>query len=242
MSICGFVEIEYTHTHQRQTLLSTTRIMLTFTDVLLLTSRGEIYGNENVLLCKVGRLLVVSDKGALRCYVINSTNIPVLPYVAQKLKEECLSGAKRCTEAFGVPDKTHLSDESDVSFRVGMDGTCDVIFKIDPIELKTGGEAFYNLLAKELRDSSEEHFNIFRDMVEIRNANPKRVKVYIHNGCHPPNGQIYDVVVNINTASGVLDAIPYFWDVYYNVNEEGIKYNPVLLKLPNLRPLSQSKV
>lgn len=203
-----------------------------FTDVFLLSSRGEIYGNENVLLCKVGRLLVVYDKGQIKCYLLNCTHMPVSPYVAQRLKDECLAGTKKCSDAFKVPDKLRLSEEPDVCFGVGLNGTCDITFSIDPVELKNAGEAFYNLLIKE---NEEEHFDIFRDMVEIRHS-ISRVKVFIHNGKPPVQGN-YDVVINISTAQAVLDAVPYFWDVYYDATSEGIEYNPVLLKLSNVRPL-----
>lgn len=209
--------------------------MLAFEDLLSLTPLGDIYGNENVLLCKIGRLLVVCEetKGVV-CYVINSSDIPVSPYLAQKLKDECLGGVKTCINAFGIPDSRLLTGEPDISFQMGMDGTCGIRFKGDPICL--GGE-FYTVLTREMGDE-DEGFCIFRDLVELRKAHPERVKVFIHGGKSSPKGA-FDMTVNICTAGCILDDIPYYWDIYYDATE-GIEYNPVMLRLPKdtLRPLN----
>lgn len=218
--------------------------MRTFVDVLLLTLRGDIYGNENVLLYKVGQLLLVYEKGEIRCYVINSSQLPVLPYTVQRLKDECIAGTKKCDDAFGEDNKLTIYNTPDVTFRIGTDGTCTITFELEPIELKNGVQ-FYNLLVKQFQ-GKDEGLNVFQHMVEIRKSNDhSRVKVFLHNGkSHVPTSS-YDVVVNVSTAGSILNSIPYFWDVYYDGSSsgEGIEYSPVLLRLSryNLRPLQQTK-
>lgn len=214
-------------------------MVLSFDDLLLLTPVGEIYGNENVLLIKLGRLLIVYERTkGVACYVLNSSDIFVGEYVAQKLKEECLSGSKTCAAAFGIPDTRLLSEEPDVAFQNNPDGSCNITFREDPIPLKKGKE-FYNVLSKELGDF-QEGFSIFKDLIEMCETNPGRVKVFIYAGTMPPQKAAgFDVVVNVNTAGSILDAVPYYWDVYYDSSSEGIEYNPVLLRLAkeNVRPL-----
>ena len=207
--------------------------MLHFADVLSLT--GDIYGNENVLLCKLGRLLIVYDKGIIKCYAINSSDIPVAPYVVQKLTDECLAGSQKCSDAFGIHNKSALSSEPDVTFSVRVDGACDITFNIDPIEIKEG-LGFYNLLVGQL-SKEEDHFTIFKDMVEIKSKNDSRVKVFVYKDKPPPPaGHRFNVIIHIDTAGCLLDSIPYFWDVFYDTSD--IKYDPTLFKLSNLRPLS----
>ena len=210
--------------------------MLAFEDLLSLTPLGDIYGNENVLLCKIGRLLVVCEetKGVI-CYVINASDIPVTPYMVRKIQEDCRAGVKTCREAFGIPDSRSLAGEPDVSFQVGIDGTCGIRFKEVPIRL---GVEFYNMLTRELKNE-DDVFTIFRDLVELRQTHPDRVKVFIHNGNTTTSRGEFDMVVNVRTAGCVLNAIPYHWDVYYDSSDE-FEFHPVLLRLPKeiLRPLS----
>lgn len=209
--------------------------MLSFDDVFFLTPVGGIYGNNNVVLCKLGRLLIVFEhiKG-ITCYVLNSSDIPINPYVAQKLKEECLGGIKMCKIAFGIPDSSLLTDEGDIEFQYNVDGSCSIRFKREPVKLQNGVE-FYNALVKEVRDDMG--FCTFRDLVKIKNTSPNRTKVFIHNGNGVMNLEQFDVVVNITSAGCLLDSIPYYWDVYYDASLECIEFNPVLSRLPNLRPL-----
>lgn len=210
---------------------------LTFYDLLLLTPEGEIYGNENVLLIKLGRLLLFYErtKGVV-CNVLNSSDISVGVYLAQKLKEECLAGIKTCAAAFGIPDTRPLSEEPDVAFQNNLDGSCNITLREDPISLKNGKE-FYNALCKELGDN--EGFNTFKDLVEMRETKHSRVKVFIYANTPQKAVSGFDVVVNVCTAGSILDAVPYYWDIYYDSAAEGIEYNPVLLRLPkeNVRPL-----
>lgn len=210
--------------------------MLIFKNVVLLSTRGDLYGNENLLLCKVGRLLVVHDRGQIKCYLLNAKHAPVVHYTAQKLMEECLAGTRKCADAFRIPDQLRLSEEPDVCFREGEVGSGDITFNLDPIELKAGREDLYNLLVRENEkkgESGENHFVIFKDMVEMRHS-ASRVKVFVHNGTRSD----YDVTINICKAEGMLGSVPYFWDVYYDASSGGgIEYNPALLKLHNVRPL-----
>ena len=214
-------------------------MVLSFNDLLLLTPAGEIYGNENVLLVKLGRILLVFERTkGIVCYVLNSSDISIGVYLAQKLKDECLAGTKTCAAAFGIPDKRPLSEEPDVVFQTNLDGSCTITLREDPISLKNGNE-FFNVLHKELRDN--EGFTTFKDLVEMRETNPIRVKVFIYTGTAPPQKvmETFDVIVNVCTAGSILDAIPNSWDIFYDASSKGIEYNPVLLRLPkeNVRPL-----
>lgn len=107
---------------------------------------------------------------------------------------------------------------------------------------KRGGE-FYNALAYELKDDESGlfEFKTFIELVEIQNSRPT-VKVLIHNN---PTAALkmsgsYDVILNVERAGCLVDCIPYFWEVFYDMSTTGIEYNPVLLRLckDNLRPVN----
>ena len=98
----------------------------------------------------------------------------------------------------------------------------------------------------ELKDDESGLFNFktFIELVEIQNSKPS-VKVLIHND--NPEAALkmignYDVIVNIEKAGWLVDCIPYYCEVFYDMNTTGIEYNPVLLRLhkDNLRPVNLS--
>ena len=219
-----------------------------FCNMMLLYERGEIYGNENLLLQKLGRLLLVNRKNdGVTCYVLNSTDIPISSYHVYKLKEECLTKHKTFTNAFGigVTDRL-LSGEPEVSFQKSIDGSFGIRLESDPIELDKRGGEFYNALEAELlggAGTGMEHFRTFVEIVEIQNSNPA-VKVLIHNN---PNAAMkmtgkYDLILNVDRAGCLVNCIPYFWEVYYDTNMAGAAYNPILLRLckDNLKPVDIS--
>lgn len=211
-----------------------------FHNMFLLYDRGHIYGNKSVLLKKLGRLLLVYSptSGGLSCYVLNATDIPISVYHAQRLKDECLTKTKTFKEAFGIliHDRP-LTEETDVTFQMGLDGSFSIRFKKDPIKIERGGE-FYNMLAREMKEGADRDTCVFFDLVEYKHVKPK-VRVLIHSGT-PPAAQGFDAVINLETAGCLVGCIPYYWEICYDRNIPGIEYNPVLLRLnrETLRPLS----
>ena len=204
-----------------------------FDDVLLLFS--DIFGNQNVLICKIGRLLLVHRKNrAVSCYVLNSSD--VFAYLIQRDKDECLQGSKTCAAAFGIPDQRSLLQQPDVIFQNNLDGSCNIMFQKEPIAVKNEKE-FYNTLCGELKDT--ERLNVFKDLVEMRESSPCRVKVFIYarTTTKLPTAE-FDVTINISTASSLLNGIPNYWDIYYDPSES-LEFNPIFMKLPkeNVRPI-----
>ena len=236
-------------------------------EVMLLDEVYEIFGNESMLLQKVGRLLLVADTlngGGVTTYVLNTADYPMTHYQAKQLREECLTGRRTFKEAFCVHDRALLR-EPDVTFQKAMDGTFCIRFKQEPLRIDASGGEVFNALAKELRDDLRnvrdgdgptdrgycerededadspvwwERTNLFIDLIQVR---APRVKVLLH--LKSPTAALkasengFDVVVNIAKAACVIPGLPNFWEVYY---DSSIEFHPVILKLPkeSLKPIT----
>lgn len=228
--------------------------MNTFANVMLLDEKTELYGNESILVQKLGRLILVADwaMGGVSVYVMNTSDFPVDAYNAQRLRDECLLGRKKFEVAFNIHDSDNgLSKESGVSFHKAMDGSMTIAFKNPLIDLDVPDAQVFNALNREMTKSLEFRKNAcdatpdwltraitFVDMVKL---NTPKAKAFLYfdtcNLMSPPKG--FDLVVNIARAGFVVKSLPYFWDIYYDSSVTGIEYNPVFLKLPKrlLRPI-----
>ena len=239
------------------------------TNVMLLDERVELYGNDTVLIQKLGRLLLVADSllGGVSVYAINTSDIPINAFQVQKLRDECLLGKKTFKMAFGIHDR-NLSKEPDVTFQKAMDGSFTIKFKLDLIDLDKPGGGVYNALSKEMKtdlanvkdgDDGGGHdedtyssgsswwvrANTFIELVKMRLPT---VKVLLHiNSNHALSKMTasgFDLVINISKAGCMVDHIPHFWEVYYDISVTGIEYNPIILRLPKemLRPIKVTSI
>ena len=204
---------------------------------LLYADEIEIYGNESLLLCKLGRLLLACSRGSgIKFYVLNSRAIPISTYHAKKLKDECLTRRKSFEQAFGIFTHSRpLHVEPDVHFQEDLDGSFSVHLNDPPIKMEDSVD-LYNMLRDETQGS---RVSIFFDLVKYRDKTDHCVSVYLHDNEKLPPANNYDVVINVTTAGSMLWNIPYYWSVYYTAGTS-LEYEPALIRLrkEQLRPLA----
>lgn len=232
--------------------------MTTFTNVMLLDERTEVYGNESLMIQKLGRLVLVADStlgSGVSVHVMNTTDAPVDAYQAQRLRDECLMKLKTFKASFGMTDRC-MSKEPDVTIQKAMDGSLTIKLKRPLIDLDTPGGEVYSAIEEEIADIAEEMrdnqdkngFNswclravTFMELVKLRTP---PVKVLLH--LNAPQKDLtafssagFDVIIDISKAGFMATSVPHFWDIYYDSSVAGVEYNPVLLRLPKrlLRPI-----